>query len=219
MPLVWGWAARLFPVATPNMKFALLILALLPTLLMAEAPTNILKNGDFETGPDVEKIYGFYNTPPWYNLGAAENKQGANARVTEGAQEGSKYSATVNDAEQKYTSFLQKTGHTIQEGEVFELSLDWVGGWKWQSQDILRVVIFTTTTNTLGGQKLWEETIDFERAPKGTMETVTHTFPPAPADADGSLLFFLFYGVDPAPSEAGGGFARVDNIVLSVKTN
>lgn len=198
------------------MKNALLLTALLPAMSLAESPANLLKNGDFEAEPSIEKIYTFKQTSGWYNRAKVGIKQDANARTSEGKLEGSNYSAAFNDGGEDVSSFVQKTEHTITEGDVFEVSLDWVAGWKWQSQDVLHVIVFATTNNTLGGQKLWEEAVDFERAPTGSFEKVNHTFPPAPADAEGRLLYFGFYGLDPAPSGTTG-FARLDNIVLTVK--
>ncbi len=200
------------------MNKALLVAASLAALPVASVlADNLLKNGDFEAGPGDDKIYPFYATPDWYNPADAGSKKAmaVNARASEGAMEGSKYGATVNDREKETSWFVQKTEHSIEEGEVFEVSLDWKAGWQWQAGDVLRVVVFAKSGNTLGGETLWEETFDFEHAPNA-WEKVTHAFQPAPFQATGKTLFFAFYGVDPQQAGASG-FARVDNVELTVK--
>jgi hypothetical protein len=197
--------------------------ALLPAMALAAFSVgplhaNLLKNADFEAGEAVDDKYPFYKTPGWYNpAGGGGNKaMGVTARAREGSMEGSVYSATVNDRERETSVFIQKTEHSIEEGEEIEVSLDWTAGWQWQSEDVLRVAVFAKSGNTLSGETVWEDTVDFERAPKGAWEKKTHTFQPAPPEASGKTLFFSFYGVD--PQQAGvSGFCRVDNIVLTVK--
>ncbi len=199
------------------MKKAILLSALLAVAPFETPMANLLTNADFEAGPGDKDVQPFYSTPNWYNPADAGSKKamGVTARATEGSMEGSVYSASVNDREKETSYFVQKTEHSIEEGEVFEVSLDWKAGWQWQSQDVLRVVVFAKEGNTLGGETLWEETFDFEHAPND-WQNVTHTFQPAPFQASGKTLFFSFYGVD--PQRAGvAGFARVDNIVLTVK--
>lgn len=200
------------------MKKSLLLAASLAALPVTPSFANLLKNADFEAGEGDKETCAFYETPGWYNPADAGSKKamGAPARTRVGGKEGSIYSATINDRQKEVSYFMQKTEHSIAEGEVFELAFDWTAGWQWQPQDILRVVIFAKSNNTLGGETLWEDTVDFERAPDGSWETKKHSFKPAPYEALGKTLYFSFYGVD--PMEAGtAGFARVDNIELTVK--
>lgn len=200
------------------MKRLFLSTALLAVLPVASSLANLLKNADFEEGPSEKDKHPFYETPGWYNpADAGSNKaMGVTARATEGSMEGSTYSASVNDREKDTSYFVQKTEHSIEEGEVFEVSLDWKAGWQWQSEDVLRVVVFAKAGNTLSGETVWEDTFDFERAPTGSWDKVTHTFQAASPEAAGKTLFFSFYGVD--RQRAGvSGFARVDNIILTVK--
>ncbi len=198
------------------MRKALLLTALLAALPVESPLANLLKNSDFEAGATEEKTYNFKETPGWYNRAVAGSKQEVNARATEGTLDGSKYSATVNDREDQVSSFVQKTEHSIEEGEVLEVSLDWTAAWQWQSQDLLRVVVFATANDKLGGAIVWQDSVDFEHATTGSWEKVTHTFQPASPEASAKTLFFGFYGVD--PQQAGvSGWARVDNIDLTVK--
>lgn len=199
------------------MKKFLAVCAGAALLLTESLLANLLRNADFEAGPAEAEIVAFHSTPGWYNPVNAGSKKAlaVNARAREGDAEGSTYSATVNDREKEISYFVQKTEHSIAEGEIFELSLDWKAGWQWQAQDVLRVVVFAKENNNLGGETVWEETVDFEFAPT-SWEKVTHVFPPAPLQATAKTLFFSFYGVD--PQQAGvAGFARVDNIVLTAK--
>lgn len=194
------------------------MIKIFPVLLLVACPlcsvsANLLRNADFQEGPTDEKAYGFGSTPGWYNRAVGDKKNQAKARINEGSLDGYGYSATVNDRGEDVASFSQRTEHSIEEGEVFEVTLDWTSGWQWQPTDILRVVIFAKAGDKLGGETLWEETVDFERAPVDAWEKVTHRFPAAPLPAHGRTLYFGFYGVD--PQEAGvSGFARVDNIEL-----
>lgn len=195
------------------MKRSVLVTVLLAGLLPSSLLADLLRNGDFQEGAKDEKTYSFGMTPGWYNRAVGEKKGEANARVNEGSLDGYGYSATVNDRKDEISSFSQKTEHNIEEGEVFELSLDWTSGWQWQPTDILRVVIFAKSGDKLGGETVWEQTVDFERAPVGSWAKATHRFPPAPTEAVGRKLYFGFYGVD--PQEAGTvGWCRVDNIEL-----
>jgi len=199
------------------MKKSFLVCAGAAVLLTESLLANLLRNADFEAGPAEADIVAFHATPGWYNPVDAGSKKAlaVNARAREGNAEGSTYSATVNDREKETSYFVQKTEHSIAEGEIFEVSFDWKAGWQWQAQDVLRVVVFAKENNNLSGETVWEETFDFDFAPT-SWENVTHAFPPAPPQATAKTLFFSFYGVD--PRQAGvAGFARVDNIVLTVK--
>lgn len=201
------------------MKKILLLAALSAALPFASAlADNLLKNGDFEAGASEEKTYPFYATPGWYNPADAGSKKAmaVNARTTEETIDNSKYSATVNDRQREVSCFSQKTEHGISDGEVFEFTMDWRAGWQWQAQDVVRVKLYATDNNKLGGKVVWEDSFDFENAPVGAWEKATHTFRPASAEATGKTLIFELSGVD--PQEAGvAGWARVDNLVLTVK--
>jgi hypothetical protein len=200
------------------MNKALMLIALLLASSLAPAFANLLANADFEAGPTKDEKYPFWQTPRWYNPAptGGNKPQGETARVRELSLEGSAYCATVNSREQEVSAFMQKTEHTIKEGEQLELSLEWTAGWQWKPEDLLRVVVFAKSGDTLGGATVWEDMVDFQYAPKGTWEKKTHTFRAAPLEASGRTLIFNFYGVDPM---RGGvyGWCRVDNIKLTVK--
>ena len=200
-----------------DMNKALLLTVLLLASPFSPAFANLLVNADFEASPTEDEKYPFYKTPQWYNPAPTGNKaQGETARVREHSLQGSAYSATVNNREQETSAFMQKTAHSIKDGEEIELSLEWTAGWKWKSEDLLRVVVFAKSDNTLAGATIWEDMVDFQYAQKGTWEKKKHTFRPAPPEAAGKTLYFSFYGVDP---QRGGliGWCRVDNINLTVK--
>jgi hypothetical protein len=200
------------------MNKAFLLTTLLLASSFAPAFANLLANADFEAGPAKDEKYPFWQTPRWYNPAptGGNKPQGETARVRELGLEGSVYCASVNSREQEVSAFVQKTEHSIKEGEQFELSLEWTAGWQWKPEDLLRVVVFAKSGDNLGGATVWEDMVDFQYAPKGTWEKKTHTFRAAPLEAAGRTLIFNFYGVDP---QRGGvcGWCRVDNIKLTVK--
>jgi hypothetical protein len=200
------------------MNKSLLLTTLLLASSFAPAFANLLVNADFEAGPTKDEKYPFWQTPRWYNPAptGGNKPQGETARVRELSLEGSAYCASVNSREQEVSAFMQKTEHTIKEGEQLELSLEWTAGWQWKPEDLLRVVVFAKSGDTLGGATVWEDMVDFQFAQKGTWEKKTHTFRAAPLEAAGRTLIFNLYGVDP---QRGGvcGWCRVDNIKLTVK--
>jgi hypothetical protein len=190
-----------------------------PALLLAVSAAcslqaNLITNGDFEAGPSEERDYSFGETPGWWNRAKREEPTRANARRNYFDDGG--FNAIVNDRGETFSSFNQKTQHAIQEGDEFEISLDLKAGMDWENVDGLKVVIFATATDTLGGSIVWEETVNFESGYGNAWITETHTFPPAPADVQGRTLFLYFHGFDNAESRKTG-FLRVDNIVLTVK--
>lgn len=200
-----------------DMNKALLLTVLLLASPFSPAFANLLVNADFEASPTMDEKYPFYKTPQWYNPAPTGNKaQGETARVRVPSLEGSVYSATINNRQQEVAAFIQKTEYIIKEGEEIELSLDWTTGWKWTIKDLLRVVVFAKFGNTLGGVTVWEDKVDFQRAPDGAWEKKKHIFRPAPPEAAGKTLYFSFYGVDPMDSGVCG-WSRVDNINLTVK--
>jgi hypothetical protein len=193
----------------------------LTALAVVPLRANLIKNGDFEAGPSDKTEYNFKETPGWYNRANAKdpNAQNAAARKKQGAQ----YTAVANDSTNEEglpqkTWFNQKTAHTIKAGDVFNLSLDWSDAQSWESGDLLRVTVYATENDKLSGRVVWQSTVDFQKGPGSTLASETHAFEPADENAAGRTLFFSFYGVD--PEQAGTtGFARVDNIVLTVNQN
>lgn len=186
----------------------------------AHCAENLVVNGDFETGTGN----AFYQTPPWYNCGAGLN-QGANARVDTGAVITGTHSATVidryntTDDKPGPIAYVQKTKHTIQEGDSFALSYEWRPSDEyWQrAKDTIRFVLFATGNDKLSGQKVWSSvlTSDFLRSKPGSIQAVAQTSEVVNADAVGRELFIMFYGLDTGDSETGEPhWARVDNIEL-----
>jgi hypothetical protein len=195
-----------------------LLTALSSVTVQAE---NLVRNGDFETG----KGNAFFASPPWYNRGTGLN-QGTNARSDQGAVITGSSSAIVSD---RYvtegdklgpSAHVQKTDHTIQEGDSFTVSYEWRPADRfWQrSTDTVRFVLYATANDKLAGPVVWSSELTSEFF-EGNITNVTSVFETSSvvsADAAGSHLFVMFYGVDTVNGGTDGTphFARVDNIEI-----
>jgi hypothetical protein len=157
-----------------------------------------------------------------------EEKQRINARSNNPIAGETGYSATVNNMGRVITVFVQKTDLTVRTGELFEVSLSWVKGQNWKPTDFLRLRVFTTSDDTLAGDVIWGASAEFDQAP-GQWSRLTQTFGPAPAEANGSILFLSFYGSSPNAEEhpeavlddegkpaKTPGYARVDDVEIRV---
>lgn len=185
---------------------------------------NLVVNGDFESG---EKP-AFYGTMPWYNCGTGLN-QGTNARSSEGTVISGAFSAIVNDryniADAKFgpIAHTQKTKHTIEEGDSFSLSYQWLPADRfWQTtRDTVRFVLYATDNDKIGGTKVWtaEFNAGFFRGTIGAPMSVQETTDVVNEEAVGKTLFVQFYGLDTVDGETGSPhFARVDDIVVTVQS-
>jgi hypothetical protein len=192
------------------------ILFLLPALLCC-APTallaNLVKNGDFEAPPVGETSYSFGQTPHWFNWVAGPDAQNTVARSDSLQLDDSMYSAMISNQEPEGRVFLQKTEHLTGEGDTFSLTFHWLEAYRWTPGDTLRMVIFVTHNDTLGGNVVWEDAVDFRKSSDGLWVQESHTFAPVGREGAGRVLFFKFVGLPVQAPQAG--FARVDNIVLT----
>ncbi len=197
-------------------------LALLLTLPALVAPLlasdNIITNGDFEKEPLGAESYPFNQTPGWYNRADKGKHQDFTARTKKENREESLYTASINSTNPSNSVFLQRTKHQIKAGEIYHLSLDFRHSFNWNAGNVLRVTVFATIDDTLGGTVVWEESVDLGDSAGQSWSNETHTFRPAPADAEGLRLYFSFQGASEQEtgSQGGAGYARVDNIVLAV---
>lgn len=183
-----------------------------------QAADNLLTNGDFEAAPTEEEVYSFSLTPEWYNRADNGKRQDIIARSRKDNQGDSAYTASVNDNQTPNSIFSQRTKHVIKAGEVYQVSLDWRPSFRWRAGDLVRVKVFATLNDKLGGAVVWEDSADFENSDGQSWNKAEHTFQPAHPDAEGKLLYFNFQGVGnmEALDKRDVGFARVDNIVLTV---
>lgn len=200
------------------MKFLLFCSLLGAALPLASlSAQNIVTNGDFETGTGT----AFNVTPPWYNRGVGLNQTSA-ARSNNNNLGASTFNAVINDRYDTVTpafgtvAHSQNTGYTIQSGDYFAVSYDWRDAADWQqARDFVRVVLFATTNNALGGPIAWSVTLD---SPLSTLvttwESVSTQTTVVNEAAVGRPLFINFFGVDNGGLSATTGFARVDNVTV-----
>jgi hypothetical protein len=160
----------------------------------------------------------FSRTPGWFNRAENGKRQDITARSRKDNQGDSVYTASINDNRTPYSIFSQRTNHPIKAGEVYRVSLEWRPSFKWRAGDVLRVTVFATSNDKLGGEVVWQDSVDFETADRELWNKVEHAFQAAPAAAEGKLLYFNFQGVGnfDGIDKREVGFARVDNIVLTV---
>jgi len=186
---------------------------------------NLVTNGDFETGDGK----AFYQTTGWYNQGVGFN-QGTGARSDKGTVISGSYSATVHDRYNKSlekfgaVAHVQKTQHTIEEGDSFSLSYEWrPADDYWQrSTDTIRFILFATADDKLSGPIVWSAEFNspFFRGKITTPMGVSETTEVVTPDAVGKKLFICFHGLDTVNSETGSThFASVDNIEVSATNN
>ncbi len=185
------------------------------------AQTNLVTNGDFETGGGTT----FDTTPGWYNMGKSQN-QDSKARSNTLAHGGS-YSATISDRYDietgafSWVAHCQKTTYTIKEGDSFAISYFWRPsdiGWQ-RGRDNVQFVLFATDNNTLAGNAVWSATLVSGNFPGNdikiwkNVEARTGVVSPL---AVGKTLFVSFYGFDRGGLSSDAGYARVDDIVVTV---
>lgn len=197
---------------------SLLFLTFAASIVPLQASENIIANGNFEDEPRQADGDPFYQTPGWYNRADRGKRQDITARTKKETLADSVYAASVNNMNPANSVFLQRTKHQIKAGEVYQLALDFRHSYNWHVGDVLRVTVFATLNDELGGAVVWEDSADLESPDGQSWSNLTHTFQPAHPDADGKRLFFSFQGFRSEetvnPKEAG--YARVDNIVLTV---
>lgn len=193
---------------------------LIPPAFAAPHPAadNIITNGDFEAEPCEDEGYPFYQTPGWYNRADKGQRQDIIARTRKENSAESLYTASINNTNPSNSIFLQRTNHQIKAGEIYNLSLDFRPSFNWRNWDLLRVTVFATTDDTLGGAVVWEDSVDLENPAGQSWSNVTHVFQPAPSDAEGRRIYFAFQGVGDEKTEPQRetGYARVDNIKLTL---
>lgn len=201
-----------------NKRQALATLMMLPAFAPLQAADNLITNGDFEAGPKEAPVHAFYESPGWYNRAEGGKRQDAQARRDSENLGESTYNALINNKVPVNSIFHQKTGHIIKEGEIYNLSLDWKHSFQWRATDLLRVRVYATLDNKVGGTVIWEDVAELDHPSGEEWARVKHAFAPVPLDAQGKNLHFSFEGVGAQETldKKDVGFARVDNIVLEV---
>ena len=171
------------------------------------------RNGNFDADTSSTDRRTFADTPNWYNLEGDQTRR-ATRTNRQAPSPGGFRNATVKLDSSRI--FGNETGHTLQSGDVFNLSYMWRDGGNWNdSVDRIRVQLFYTDNDQLTGTQTIIATHHSDYSSSDdTWETVTvNQFYTASGGAVGKKLFVQFQGW-PGNSSDTVGHARVDNFEL-----
>jgi hypothetical protein len=161
-----------------------------------------IRNGDFNANPGASVT--FADTPEWYNLGGAQTVQCTRDNLT--------YDGSQNTVLAAARDVGIDSGHTLAEGDVFDISYVWRDAFEWlDPTDNVRITLFVTDDDTLTGTRT-DVAVDLSgiSTVDSTYEAVVRSgVYTATATSAGKRLFAMI-DCDSA------GFARVDNFQLSV---
>lgn len=161
-------------------------------------------NGNFNAGTNGTDL-SYSSTPEWYNL---DGNQGAVATKTDET-----YDGTQNAVVQSGRLPGIDTGHTIEEGESFDISYVWKDSWNWvDNSDQINVSLFVTDDNTITGTRTDLVTHD------SGISTINETYESIDVDriyttVAGDAGKTLFFAIE----TTSAGFARIDNVELLVR--
>jgi hypothetical protein len=191
---------------------------------------DLVANGGFESGSGSGTTRSFDVTDTWYNRGTGSD-QTNNARRTN-TDTGSAYVGQIVDRYNGTTAasdfdsaafgtitHSQKTTYTITAGDQFSLSYVWQDAFNWNDGlDQVRVVLFATSDNTLGGTVLWSSVMDSGFSTQNlTYEAVNALSSVVNGAAVGQSLFINVFGFQNSGGlSANTGFARIDDIQVDV---
>ncbi|MDB4283659.1 hypothetical protein N9894_03580, partial [Akkermansiaceae bacterium] len=172
-----------------------------------------LLNGDFNGDTSLSDSRSFAETPNWFNLASDQSLQ---ATTLTGGLPGPDNSRNAAITDSGDRLFAIDTGYTLTEGQILELDYSWRDGPGWDdSQDEIRVIIFTTSDDTPTGTRTdLESFLSGTSITDSTYQDFSTSFAPIPASADGKKLFVLIEGVD--GNSSGNGTANLDNFLLSL---
>jgi uncharacterized repeat protein (TIGR02543 family) len=165
-------------------------------------------NGNFNANPNDDAT--FTDTPSWFNLTGDQGFQCVRTNLD--------YDASPNYVIAGTKQATVDTGHTISEGDVFDLSYVWRDAYNWvDGSDQVKVSLFVTDDNTLTGVRTDLVTDHSGTSTQNdTYESIDHdAFYTAIAADAGKLLFVVIETDSP-------GFARLDNfelVVTSISSN
>lgn len=192
-------------------KFFVISLLLCACFAFQTSATNLVQNPGFELGAGTGSTRNYTNTTAWYNWGQGLN-QNQVARV-ESTATGSSFIGRFTDgydislagtafsgdtrfdrAAFDNRTHSQRTESVIAEGDFFNVQYQWVDGFNWvANQGELRVVLFTTDTNTLGGNVTWSSIHDSGLiSTPGEWETVSFQTSVFDQSQAGRELFIAF---------------------------
>ena len=158
------------------------------------------RNGDFNANPGTS--VDFAGTAAWYNLGGAQTAEATRSNLT--------YDATQNAVLASDRHFAVDTGHTIAEGDVFDIRYVWRDAWDWvDASDQISVSLFVTADDNLTGARTDLVT---DLSPTSTTDSTyeavdRYSIYTAQAGDAGKTLFV-------AIETSSAGFARMDDFQL-----
>jgi len=161
-----------------------------------------LLNGDFNANPGGS--VSFAETDYWYNT------KGLQSQVATLADKS--YDGSQNGSMTSIRGFGSDTGHSIVEGDCFDFSYVWKDDWNWvDASDQVTVSLFVTSDNTFTGTRT-NLLVDHSglRQVNDAYEAVAREAVYTAVAADAGKTLFA------AIETTSGGFARIDNFVLSV---
>jgi hypothetical protein len=182
----------------------------------ASAQTAIIDsgtlNGSFENGTGTTP-----NT--WIApLGADQASRNDGSLVTLGT-----WSAVIGDTGGDFpviSGLLQNTGFNVSSGDTFNLSFDWSGASRWTSDNAINYRLFTTSDDTITGAAtvILMDSVSGFTATDGFQSAIDSSTGTVGAISLGRDLWVEFIGApgNDASEGAGSGFARLDNIGLTV---
>lgn len=169
-----------------------------------------IRNGDFNDDTDPTDQRTFEQTPFWVNV---QGNQGlVTARTNLVGPTGTR-NAQLNHSQGNLLG--QDTGHTLAEGDSFDVSYFWRDAFNWDDQvDKVRIILFVTDDDDVFGPRTIIASAD------SPLSTMNDTYEPVVANdiyiADATHVGKqLFVGIDTFSAD-GNGFARFDDFQLSV---
>jgi hypothetical protein len=166
-----------------------------------------VNNGDFNN-PDLDA--NFDQLASWDNIGTGAST--INATKVNNTYDGSRHAVVGYQPNIKI--FGADTGHTIAEGDVFNISYVWKDGWLWtDTSDQVRVSLFVTADNTLTGARTdLVSDLSGLSSQNDTYEEVDHDgiYTAVAADAGKTLFVAIDATIDDE------SYAHMDNFELSV---
>ncbi|MFT6573254.1 MAG: phosphodiesterase/alkaline phosphatase D-like protein [Akkermansiaceae bacterium] len=173
-----------------------------------------LKNGDFNADTSTIDGRNFEETPNWFNLGtSSQTIQATRFNPPNTSLDGSRNAVLAANDQRRYAN---DPGHTLVEGDLFQVSYQWRDAFNWNdTTNRIRVTLFTTDDDLITGTPSTIQFLDSDLSTtNNTYETQTSLFSPIPAPAAGRKLFASFEAIN-----GGNGFARLENFTLQRGTS
>jgi hypothetical protein len=174
-------------------------------------------NGSFEFGPSGNELTsdnataGFWQTGDGVGTNVVESIQTRDNLL---ASEGSHSLVMGAEGGGDVLGGLLNTNYVVQDGDILDLSFDWLAAQTWDATgDSFEYYLFTTSDNTLGGTKttLLSGSVSGNPSTYQTVDPADEVVAPLSASI-GQQLWIEFSSNPNANAE----FARLDNVQLEV---